>query len=1322
MKKKGLIFFLAVLLLTFSFGFSKEFFVPKAKNWIRLKINNYSKDHLPVTIAFSDIQFNGWPIGITFTDVKIKPKATSNLSQVLAPIKVKQTVVTINFSNLLTSEVRPLSLLLDQLEVTTIIKKKNLKTEEEQNFSADNIFSLPLKHVVLKNSVIQTHIVEKDLLMRSENTLLSTEITQNQILTVFNTPKVTFKKKGQINKINMAVNTRFSVSPERIKVSALRAQKGQSLFLASGLLTGEILKGQIEKSDLQTRSLINLSETTNWLNETLPELNIPSLSGDLQLDAKVNKTDKQSLTTVLDLKINEAKYSKYRLGVIRAKGTTDLKKLNLESLIIDHPAGQVSANKGTLQYSDYSVSLNILTQQLSIQPLLKALNVDAPVEFGMSASLPCKGVLTPSFILNCDGSAKAKNIHIYNERPKGNETIVKIPHFDASGKLSITEDKVSYSADLQSYSESKNKSDLSTGKSKGVIDYEKGFDIFFESPSLNLSNIKNLIDLKLEGSTEIKGQTKGNSRTATLNTQVRTKDFWFENFNLGDLNSQVSYKKGLLTFDNIVGKLKDTQYQGELSVDVLNEQIAASLNFPILDIENVQKATQRVLPLPIDFKGSGSATIELSGPLIINQLTYQLDLQLFRGQIAFEQFEKFLLSLNSKTGRVRIETAQLIKDQKKIEIFGHGWPDGRVLFSTKVSDFPIQSLDIVKNLKLNTEGFLSFESQVEGTVHSPLLKLSGQASQVTISNKKTKDSLFDLKLSDDFFQFKGKIFGDSLTTSFNIPLNKKLSFESEIIANNFVFSPLFGLLQSGSFQDDYYGKVNANISLKSAPGTPFNPTGFINISQLKVQKSNLSLTNEKPIYIKVNQGAINDAELSLAGSQNFIKLKTSQFSPTNLNSQITGNLDAAFFSFLFPFIEGLQGDISFSLKSSGSIKKPSFIGSAFWENGSMLVPPIPHPFERIKADLLFSQSKLIINSFSSQLTTGSVFADGSIDFQGFKQLQTQLNLRSENIKIDYPENVSSVSSGDLKLEGSWFPFLLSGKIDLTSMDIKQEFTEKKKTKTNIQESPLLPEQLTKTESKIVNLQIDVNASNGINITNSIIATSLAGNVNVTGNLTAPQIEGTLNGNSGTLFFRETPFDISQATVNFLGKKKSNPSLFFEADTRVEEFDIFFLLQGNANNPKISLTSQPTLPEQEIISLLALGLTSESNLSDYGSEQQATSTALIGLSQGISKEFKDKFGLNLKVTQDINETNQDQKTAVQKITISKELFSRFEGSLSSAIGDSSAYDVRLQYKFNKNLSLIGSWENNNTVTAEVTDDETDIGSTIGLDVELKFEFN
>jgi translocation and assembly module TamB len=244
---------------------------------------------------------------------------------------------------------------------------------------------------------------------------------------------------------------------------------------------------------------------------------------------------------------------------------------------------------------------------------------------------------------------------------------------------------------------------------------------------------------------------------------------------------------------------------------------------------------------------------------------------------------------------------------------------------------------------------------------------------------------------------------------------------------------------------------------------------------------------------------------------------------------------------------------------------------------------------------------------------------------------------------------------------------------------------------------------------------------------------MSGRINIKGPPSNPVLFGKVSAEKNSkLFFNEKPFDVITMNVDFKDANEINPELFISAQSRIESFDINLVVQGTAKNPNPDLTSLPPLPKNDIISLLALGVTqSVQDKRNENLNQQNNQGSTLGQSAvenafgaaignvGLVKDIQKRTGVALQFSSAYDDTK---NVNVQKITASKKLTDRFKASASQLQGGKSAVEVKLEYQLNQNVSAVGSFERREPVeTTTLQDDQKKLESIFGLDLEFRQEF-
>ena len=124
---------------------------------------------------------------------------------------------------------------------------------------------------------------------------------------------------------------------------------------------------------------------------------------------------------------------------------------------------------------------------------------------------------------------------------------------------------------------------------------------------------------------------------------------------------------------------------------------------------------------------------------------------------------------------------------------------------------------------------------------------------------------------------------------------------------------------------------------------------------------------------------------------------------------------------------------------------------------------------------------------------------------------------------------------------------------------------------------------------------------------------LGGTLRVAGTSAAPQVTGGFEMQHGTFSLAGTTLTFSRGKVSFAGSgttDKIDPSLDFEADSVTSTITAMLLVGGYASAPKITLSSSPQRPQDEVLAQLLFGRSAK----DLGPFQYAEiASALADLS-------------------------------------------------------------------------------------------------------------
>jgi translocation and assembly module TamB len=214
-------------------------------------------------------------------------------------------------------------------------------------------------------------------------------------------------------------------------------------------------------------------------------------------------------------------------------------------------------------------------------------------------------------------------------------------------------------------------------------------------------------------------------------------------------------------------------------------------------------------------------------------------------------------------------------------------------------------------------------------------------------------------------------------------------------------------------------------------------------------------------------------------------------------------------------------------------------------------------------------------------------------------------------------------------------------------------------------------------------------------------------LNIAGNVERYGLVGRLEADEGQVYFRGNEFRILEgSSVDFVDPAQIYPLFHVLAETYKDDYHIKLSLDGTIDKFTLSFFSDPPLPEADVLTLLTFGHTNKDIQGVEGgiAAQQASSIVAGGIQKDIQNEIKNIVGIErFEVEPHTTSTG----AFTSKITVGKRLLEdQISVTYSTAIGTTDEQVIELEYKLNKELSLLGSRD--------------EMGSA-GGDVKYRFEF-
>lgn len=1311
-------------------GFVYKYHVPRFKHWIAVEIDKYSHQNLPARIWPENIEFTFVPLGIAFTDVKVTTQ--KGLEKTLLPTTIGRVHIRLSGLSLLKGQLRIGRIDVREADLRVFLKDSGQK-QELPKIDFEALYQIPVDEIRIRQ--IRGGVTSdlaggftgavKNLNVRIEN--------RNRAIRLrLNAKDLRLKDNVTGKEVVFDFSTSALVDEEGMFFQSIRAKRDDSFVAANGSLFGNMSKLDLRHLKAKVRGQMNLPDITVFLRDIFGK-NVPSLIGHASFEGNIEH-QLQGGEPKANVEFNGTGLAidRFQIGDVKVSAALASEKVVFNTLKVKSSAGSIDIQKGSLSTKKpYALTATLKADSLDLHSLLGQLDIDGvPVYSGIYTDLPCTGRLQ-KFELTCDGKILDSTIKVTTETKPGSHTIVDLEKVSAAGTVTVDSEKVTYKSKLRIGS--------SEGDTTGVISYQKGFKIDFQTKALNFKDVKNLSNIKFTGVVGAKGRTTGNASAATFWIDIDAAKATMDGFGLGNFKTKLTYRKGVLNFGSIAGRYNQSQYNGNVALNFKKDTLDVDVKAPFITLEDIQDLLKNRVPIPFDIEGNGSATVKLFGPFQLNKLSFTLSSSFFRGAIAGESFDQLYANIQAQNGRVQTQRLAAIKSSSQVEAKGSLSPQGIVDLNVAVKNYHLEQSETLSKLKLNLSGMLNMSGRLTGRFLKPNVEASGILSQVMIGNESAPDSSFRISLDEKRFIGEGSFSGGAVTTKISYPFSAQDAYSFALKTKEWNFGQLFTVLDESYRTNAFTTLVTSELNLTGTKRDLASSQGTLTVEKVLIRNGPAHLQNSDKMFLQLKNNQLVAQNFQLTGDAGAIKLTSREARPGHFNLFLDGKVDLLMVSVLTPFLDDLRGILTLNLNLTGRFQSPDLMGSTFLQNGFARLKGFPHAAEQVTADVLFSQKRIIINSAKGRLAGGTFSTSGKITFNDLYDLAVDIRGQVHDSVLKVPEGFTTRGSGEFFVTGNWFPYTVGVIFNVENGAIEKKIAAASKNTKGVRPSPYLPRFLLEQRFSPVTLDLDVTLRNPLPVSIEIpqleIKAIAEGGVKVKGPPEQVLLTGRVNLVRGSRFIlRKNIFEVTTGYVEYSDSAPENPTLNIIAESRItasfrdneeRDYDVVARVTGTANKPIIQMSSQPALPEKDLISLLTLGFIHDHNRNDNDTDTDAARTGLAtsaGIqvltdTLGVNQQLQKTLGVEVDYSSSYDSTD---KAQLHTITVKKQWAPKFGTSASRTIGKSSTNNVKAEYKLNRNMSVIGRWEGREQTGAN--DEKTEVQQNqFGLDIEYRVKF-
>ncbi|HEX9077985.1 MAG TPA: translocation/assembly module TamB domain-containing protein, partial [Desulfuromonadaceae bacterium] len=310
-----------------------------------------------------------------------------------------------------------------------------------------------------------------------------------------------------------------------------------------------------------------------------------------------------------------------------------------------------------------------------------------------------------------------------------------------------------------------------------------------------------------------------------------------------------------------------------------------------------------------------------------------------------------------------------------------------------------------------------------------------------------------------------------------------------------------------------------------------------------------------------------------------------------LKVAVTGRaMEMGLLSSLFPgVIQESRGELDLDASIGGQWRSPDLSGSIKLVKAGAYLPSAGIELKDAELSARLARDQLIVDSFAMSSGGGRIGGNGMVRLKDWRPVSYRGKIAGESFRIVHLPELEAVASPNLTFDGSPERLAVRGQVAVPELTVNAEVT-----RPPVQpSSDVVVEGEAKAEEKTarfpLDLKVDLILGDKVRIRGGGIDARLAGRLQLTAQrLDRIRSTGEIRVVKGSYKTYGIELDITRGTLYYAGSPVNRPNLDIQAMRRVGDVRAGVIVSGTPKKLKTKLTSEPPMPDNQVISYIVLG--------------------------------------------------------------------------------------------------------------------------------------
>jgi outer membrane protein assembly complex protein YaeT len=860
---------------------------------------------------------------------------------------------------------------------------------------------------------------------------------------------------------------------------------------------------------------------------------------------------------------------------------------------INMPDNAIARAQGSIDFSGSNTILEIeaRTERLPVSALKEMLDSSLPISGEMSSNLHISG---PVDALAGKGTVRGENLYLSGEQ---------LGHLDLGLHLARKEIRSTRFILL------KDAAHPETNRIDARFSYALNSDQFqfhIDGKDLRWNQLSLPDGIPLQGSWNLTASGSGTIARPSMDARLESTDLRVKQALIGPISISASLRQDQLEIEASAPRLNATS-----TIHIANESpypFKGELLIANADLSRLAIAAANGEPL----RGNLEARLTGSGDLKrVAHSSISAELRAMRLHAgAVELRTEGITRAEYKDNSLKVQSATVVSGNSRLEIAGRV----PIRQPAPAGDLRVKGqLDLAQTYgfaalskRFGASGIANVDLTLAGTPQEPngtgtvvlgngTISIPGIATPLTGVNLQAKvqqGSLILQRASASWDQGKIDITG---TVPFGL-LPPDLPFQIPRDSGPARFSLDITNLRpelSGKLPEGMSGLISLHADAQVSSADLRALKTSIDFRDLSFRVNEILLEQTRPSRIRISDGVASISHLAFSGADTSIDISgsTGLFPGDPVDLRLTGDLNAALLTFMSDNLKA-SGRMKVEIAATGNNDSPGLSGLATMRGGKVSLRNPRVVADSINAKLALDPKQISIQELMGTLNGGPMSMTGTLGYRG--GILNDLNLKAtvQDFFFNFPEGLKSSSSGTLTIESSEDSILVSGTMSVQESSYRETFGISSqlmgylKSQQNVvmraRPDPILDR---------VRLNIALRTETPMLLRNNVARVSGDANLTIVGPFKEPSIVGRIElEDGGEIVLNQRTYYITRGSITNTNQTRIEPDMDIEAQTKAGNYEITLRLTGTPDRLVTAFTSEPTLSEPDIISLLLTGQT------------------------------------------------------------------------------------------------------------------------------------